>query len=183
MREHDLSAPKRPPQRPANDYDGRITTDWVGVTCGTDMALAVLANGARVHVFYTVDHNNAECIGVHSAFDANRWEALEPARQGVRRHFGPAEPDVAGGPTLRHDRESNYMANDFRYKIAVLGIEASPSLVKQPKGNGVAERFFRTLKKQLLWMRTFHRRDEIQQALRAFSILCNANWLIQRYGN
>ena len=38
MREHDLSAPNRPPQRPANDHDGRITTDRVDETWATDMA-------------------------------------------------------------------------------------------------------------------------------------------------
>jgi transposase InsO family protein len=36
-----------------------------------------------------------------------------------------------------------------------LGIEASPSFVREPEGNGVAERFIRTLKENLLWVRTF----------------------------
>ena len=73
MRKHDLSVPNRPPQRSANDHDGRITTDRVHETWGTDVAQAVLASGARVHVFATVDHCNLECIGVHAAFGANRW--------------------------------------------------------------------------------------------------------------
>ena len=116
------------------------------------MAQAVLTSGARVHVFATVDHCNSECIGVHAAFGANRWEALEPVRQGVGRHFGPAGADVAAGLKLRHDHGSNYMAEDFQREIALLGKEASPSFVRQPEGNGVAERFFRTLKEQLLWV-------------------------------
>ena len=183
MREHDLSGPARPPQRPANDHDGRITTDQVDTTWGTDMAQAVLASGARVHVFVTVDHCNSECIGVHAAFGANRWEALEPVRQGVGRHFGPASADVAAGLKLRHDHGSNYMAEDFQREIAFLGMEASPSFVRQPEGNGVAERFFRTLKEQLLWVRTFQTLEELQEALRAFRIWYNANWLIQRHGH
>ena len=32
MREYDLAAPNRPPQRPANDHDGRITTNRVDTT-------------------------------------------------------------------------------------------------------------------------------------------------------
>jgi transposase InsO family protein len=183
MREHDLSGPNRPPQRPANDHDGRITTDRVDTTWGTDMAQAVLASGARVHVFATVDHCNSECIGVHAAFGANRWEALEPVRQGVGRHFGPAGADVAAGLKLRHDHGSNYMAEDFQREIAFLGMEASPSFVREPEGNGVAERFFRTLKEQLLWVRTFHTMDELQDALRAFRVWYNANWLLQRHSH
>jgi len=181
MREHGLSAPNRPPQRPANDHDGTITTDAVDTTWGTDMAQTILAGGPRVHVFAAVDHCNSECIGLHAAFGANRWEALEPVRQGVGRHFGPAGADVALGLKLRHDHGSNYMAEDFQREIAFLGIEASPSFVREPEGNGVAERFIRTLKEQLLWVRTFHTLEELQDALHAFRIWYNANWLIQRH--
>jgi len=75
------------------------------------------------------------------------------------------------------------MAEDFQREIAFLGIEASPSFVRQPEGNGVAERFFRTLKEQLLWVRTFQTLEELQDALRRFSAWYNANWLIQRHGH
>jgi transposase InsO family protein len=75
------------------------------------------------------------------------------------------------------------MAEDFQREIAFLGMEASPSFVRQPEGNGVAERFFRTLKEQLLWVRTFQTLEELQEALRAFRIWYNANWLIQRHGH
>jgi putative transposase len=33
------------------------------------------------------------------------------------------------------------MSSDFQDEIQCLGIEASPSFVRQPEGNGVAERF------------------------------------------
>jgi transposase InsO family protein len=38
------------------------------------------------------------------------------------------------------------MSGDFKDEIKCLGIEASPSFVREPEGNGVAERFIRTLK-------------------------------------
>lgn len=183
MCEHGLSAPNRPPQRPANDHDGTITTDRVDETWGTDMAQTILACGARVHVFAAVDHCNSECIGLHAAFGANRWEALEPVRQGVGRHFGPAGADVALGLKLRHDHGSNYMAEDFQREIAFFGIEASPSFVREPEGNGVAERFIRTLKEQLLWGRVFETLEELQEALRTFKAWYNQNWLLQRHGH
>src|SRR5512143_4069821 len=72
---------------------------------------------------------------------ANRFQALEPVRQGVRRYFGAVGKDVAAGLMLRHDHGSNYMSDDFQSEIAFLGIEASPSFVRQPEGNGVADRF------------------------------------------
>jgi hypothetical protein len=107
---------------------------------------------------------------VHAAFGANRWEALEPVRQGVARHFGPASADVAAGLKLRDDHGSNCMAEDFQREIVFQGMGASPSFVRQPEGNSVAKRFFRTLKEQMLWVRTFQPLQEPQDALRAFRL-------------
>ena len=66
------------------------------------------------------------------------------------RYFGAIAPGVARGLKLRHDHGSNYMSGDFQDEIEFLGIEASPCFVREPQGNGVAERFIRTLKENLL---------------------------------
>ena len=68
----------------------------------------------------------------------------------------PSRPAWRVGSSWRHDHGSNYMSGDFQSEIKCLGIEASPSFVREPEGNGVAEmRFIRTLKENLLWVRTF----------------------------
>ena len=59
------------------------------------------------------------------------------------------------GWRLRHDHGSNYLADDCQQEVAFFGIESSPSFVREPEGNGVAERFIRTLKENLLWVRSF----------------------------
>jgi putative transposase len=79
-----------------------------------------------------------ECVGSHAARSGNRFEALEPVRQGVLHHFGRIEKSVAKGLSLRHDHGSNYLSRDFQDEIAFLGIESSPAFVHQPEGNGVA---------------------------------------------
>src|SRR5882757_5617540 len=53
-------------------------------------------------------------------------------------------PYGGGGLVARHDYGFNYMSGDFQEEIECLGIEASPSFVREPQGNGVAERFIRT---------------------------------------
>ena len=50
-----------------------------------------------------------------------------------------------------------------------MGIEASPSFVREPQGDRVAERFIRTLKENLLWARTFDTIEELRAASRASS--------------
>src|SRR4051794_21756079 len=119
------------------------------------MTETVTVKEGRARVFVAVDHCSGECVGNHAARSGNRFEALEPVRQGVLRHFGSVEKNAAKGLSLRHDHGSNYMSGDFQDEITFFGIESSPSFVRQPEGNGVAERFIRTLKENFLWVHTF----------------------------
>ena len=50
-------------------------------------------------------------------------------------------------------------------ELRFLGIESSPAFVRAPEGNGCAERFIRTLKENLLWVRSFGTVEELRQAL------------------
>ena len=183
MRENGLLAPHRIRTRPDNAHDGTITTETVDVMWGTDMTQSVTLAEGVAHVFVAVDHCNSECVGIHADKSANRFQALEPVRQGVRRHFGAIGKGVAAGLMLRHDHGPNYMSDDFQSEIAFLGIEASPSFVRQPEGNGVAERFIRTLKENLLWVRHFETIEELRLALLDFAAWYNTHWLVARHGH
>ena len=74
------------------------------------------------------------------------------------------------------------MSDHFQKELAFLGIESSPAFVRAPEGNGCAERFIRTLKENLLWVRTFETVEELRQALLAFRETYNTTWLIERHG-
>ena len=106
-------------------------------------------------VFIAVDHCSAECVGLHASRSADRFEALEPIRQGVRERFGAFGKNVANGLALRHDHGSQYVSHHFQSEIRFLGIASSPAFVREPEGNGCAERFIRALKENLLWVRHF----------------------------
>src|SRR5690348_17943459 len=64
------------------------------------------------------------------------------------------------GLSVRHDHGSQYMSDAFQKELEFLGAESSPAFVRAPEGNGCAERFIRTLKENLLWVRTFDTRSE-----------------------
>ena len=74
------------------------------------------------------------------------------------------------------------MSDDFQRELAFLGMTSSPSFVREPEGNGFAERFIRTLKENLLWVRTFATVAELVEALREFKRRYNEQWLIGRHG-
>ena len=145
MRENGLLAPHRVGRTETKPHDGTIITDKVNEMWGTDMTQTITIGKAEP--MSSSPWNTPTRKSWHSCIAvANRFEALEPVRQGVHRCFGAIAPGVACGLKLRHDHGSNYMCGDFQEEIECLGIEASPSLVRQPEGKGVAERFMRTLK-------------------------------------
>ena len=87
-REHGLQAPGRVgrPHGP-KAHDGTIRTERVDLMWGTDLTSTMTDEG-QASIFVTIDHCSAECIGIHAARRATRFEALEPLRQGVRTCFG-----------------------------------------------------------------------------------------------
>src|ERR1700746_3253252 len=182
MRENGLLAPHRVGRTETKPTDGTSTTNKVNEVGGPDMTQTLPTREGGANVFVAVEHANSEVVGIHASRSANRFEALEPVRQGVHRCFGAIAPGVARGLKLRHDHGSNYMSGDFQDEIECLGIEASPSFVRQPEGNGVAERFIRTLKENLLWVRTFDTIEELRAALIKFARHYNETWLVARHG-
>jgi transposase InsO family protein len=181
MRENALLAPSRVGEpRGPRAHDGTIIPDTVDVMWGTDLTTTITGQG-QVAVFVAVDHHSAECVGIHAALRATRFEALEPLRQGVRRHFGAFAKDIARGLALRHDHGSQYMADDFQKELRFLAITSSPAFVRAPEGNGCAEGFIRTLKENLLRVRSFDSVEDLRVALIEFRETYNTTCLIERH--
>ena len=182
MREHGLLAHQRA-GRPhgSRAHDGRITTERVDVMWGSDLT-SVMTGEGQAAVFMAVDHGSAECVGLHASHRADRFEALEPVKQAVRERFGAFAKGVAAGLRLRHDHGSQYVSHHFQTEIRFLGIESSPAFVREPEGNGCAERFLRTLKENLLWVRRFTTVEELRLALIAFRQTYSQSWIIERHG-
>jgi putative transposase len=181
-REHGLLAHQRA-GRPhgSKAHDGTITTERVDLMWGTDLT-AVMTGEGQAAVFIAVDHCSAERLGIHASRVADRFEALEPVKQAVRRCYGAFGRDVAAGLRLRHDHGSQYVSHDFQREVRFLGMESSPAFVREPEGNGCAERFIRTLKENLLWLRRFETVEELRLALQRFRETYNQTWIIERHG-
>jgi putative transposase len=162
-------------------HDGTITTDRVDTMWGTDMT-AVMTDEGQAAVFVAVDHCSAECLGIHASRSADRFEALEPVKQAVRRCHGGFAKGIATGLRLRHDHGSQYVSHDFQAEVRFLGLRSSPAFVREPEGNGCAERFIRTLKENLLWVQHFETVEELRLALQRFRETYNQTWIIERHG-
>lgn len=184
MRLHGLQAPGRPRRELGpRIHDGTITTSMPDQMWGTDATSVLLADGQQATVFGVYDHCTCELMGIHAALKADRFEAITTLQQAARKAFGSVAQAIASGVKLRHDNGSQFVSRAFQAELRFLGMESSPSFVRAPEGNGCIERFWRTLKEQLLWIHTFATVEDLNRALREFQDHYNHNWLIGRHGH
>ena len=122
MREAGLQAPHRvgKPRGP-KAHNGTIRTERPDRMWGTDMTTTVTTEEGMASVFVAVDHCSVDCVGIHAAKSGNRFEALEPIRQGVAERFAGLEADVAEGLKVRRPRP-RLSVRDFQREIAYLGM-------------------------------------------------------------
>ncbi len=184
MREHGLLAPTRVGRpRGPRVHDGTIVTERPDQMWGTDLTTTLTLEEGNASIFAVVDHCTGECHGLRAVRRGNRFEAIETLHQAVRNTFGSVEEGIASGLAVRHDHGSQFTSHRYQAELSLLGIESSPSFVRAPEGNGVAERFFRTLKEQLLWVHDFKTVADLAAALEDFRVRYNQSWLLGRHGH
>jgi putative transposase len=172
---------------PAEDHDRRIVTDAPNVMWAIDGTQIATVCDGKVWLVAAAEHWNAEALGWHVGKRGTRREALQAMGMAVQGQFGHLGRDAARGVQLRHDHDhdhdSCFMAGDFQTQIRAWGMTPSYAFVRQPETNGVIERFFRTLKEQVVYGRVFQTLDEVRDAVRAFIARYNAEWLIEKNGH
>jgi transposase InsO family protein len=181
MRENNLLSP-RLARRDANPHQGEIITAAPDQMWGTDGTKVFTVKEGWAWLFAAVDHFNAECVGYHICKKGDRFNALEPISQGVKEHFGFLSQDSARGLRLRIDSGSQYVSEHFQNQIKFWGISASFAFIEQPQTNGVIERFFRTLKEQIIYGRVYETIEDLKVAVDKFVKLYNQEWRIERLG-
>ncbi len=182
MRENNLLSPHRCRRGDDNPHDGEIITSAPDVMWGTDGVRVFTVDDGWGWIFSAVEHWNAECVGWHVCKKGDRFAAAQPISMGLSRLYGSTAAGVARGLSLRMDHGPQYLSEYFGKQIAFWGIHPSYAFVEQPQTNGVAERFNRTLKEQIIHGRIYRNIDELRDAVRAFVEQYNVQWLVEKNG-
>jgi transposase InsO family protein len=182
MRKHNLLSPHRSRQGAANPHQGEITTAAPNEMWGTDGARVPTVEDGWLWLFTAVEHWNGECVGWHVCKRGDRYAALEPISQGLERIYGSLEADVARGLALRMDHGTQYLSDHLTNQVRFWGIEPSYAFLEEPQTNGVAERFNRTLKEQIVYGRVYRNLEEFRAAVAAFVERYNREWLLEKNG-
>lgn len=183
MRQHNLLAPQRARRKgKPRLHEGTIIADVPNMLWGTDGTTTMTTKDGQVWIFAAIDHCTDE-VWCHVSKVGDRFAALQPIHDAVIERFGTLKKGIANGIALRHDWGSQYRSHHFFGEITWLGFDDSPAFVREPQTNGVAERFMRTLKEQLLWCQQFDGVDDLRQALESWVATYNHEWLIERNGH
>lgn len=182
MRINNLLSPQRGRVSNSSAHDGTIVTQAPGEMWATDGTQVMTVDDGNVWIFAAVEHWNAECVGWHVAKTGSRFAALQPISMALNNIYGTTGAGVARGLALRMDHGCQYTSQDFLHQIKHWGISPDFALVGQPETNGVAERFFRTLKEQAVYGCIFKNAEELQAAIGTFVETYNTSWLLEKNG-
>ena len=106
------------------------------------------------------------------------WVIQEAARYA----FGHTRPAVAAGLRIRCDNLPVFRDKSFCRMLATLGIRTSYIPPLKPSGNGLAERFVRTLRDNRLAIRSFASLEELGREMMSFREVYNREYILQRWG-
>ncbi len=185
MREHGLLSPQRCEPGEPNKHDGTIIPDGINQIWGTDGTLFGTVNGDLLWLFAVIDHYSDEVLGWHivNVGQGDRFAALEPIKQGLRKIRGAVGKDIGQGIAIRHDWGPQYIAHDFKTELKFFGLKNSPAFVHEPQTNGVIERFFKTIKMECIWLEYFQDVEHARSVVGRWMELYNTQWLIERHGH
>lgn len=182
MREHKLLSPYRVSKGAAKKHNGKIITTAPNVMWGTDGTKIFTLEEGWCWLFTTVEHWNAECVGWHLTKKGDRFAALQPLSMALKKRFNSTKAEVARGLALRMDNGSQYLSAHFQNQLKYWGIAPSFAFVAEPQTNGVAERFYRTLKEQIIYGRQYSNLEELRIAVGQFIDRYNKYWPVEKLG-
>ena len=182
MRENNLLSPYRGRRGNPRLHEGEIITQAPNLMWGTDGAKVFTVEEGWGWLFVAVEHWNAECMGWHVCKQGTRFAALEPISQGLMATAGSVAADAGRGLSLRMDHGTQYLSDHFQNQLKHWGISPSFAFIEQPQTNGVAERFIRTLKEQVIYGRVFQNLEEVRTAVRRFVNTYNREWPVEKNG-
>lgn len=182
MREAKLLSPHRQPKGDPKAHDGRITTDRPDEIWATDGTNVQTVDEGKVWIFVAVDHFNTECLGVHVCKEGNRFAALQPFAMGLATYRNGVECGAGRGITARQDHGSQYTSDTYCNQVKAWGMSLSFAYVGEPETNGVAERFIRTLKEQIIHGRAYRGVEDLRRAVLNFVKLYNGQWRLEKLG-
>ena len=181
MRENNLLSPQPCRRRGGNPHDGEIITHAPNLMWGTDGVRVFTVDDGWGWIFTAVEHWNAEwSAGMSGASARPLRRPAADLHAGLPGCMARPRPSAARGLALRMDHGPS-ICRTTHQPDQVLGHPAVLRLRRRPQTNGVAERFNRTLKEQIIHGRIYRNIAELRDAGDIRRTL-QCPWIVEKNG-
>lgn len=159
--------PKPKPTRP---------NEWWGI----DMTKVLTSDEGWVYIVIVKDWFTKKIVGHFSGVQSKSWHWLLALNQAVNRQFPNGVRDR--GLHLMSDNGCQPTSNSFMKTCATLGVTQAFTSYNNPKGNADTERFMRTMKEELFWLREWKSATQIGKKLDDWIDFYNTKYLHSSLG-
>jgi putative transposase len=183
LRENNLLSPVRPVKQGARTkHEGTIKTDKPNILWATDGKQFYTEQDGKCWLFSVIDHFNDEILGFHVCKNGDRFAAMEPVRQAVRKEYGSINAGICKEThlALRSDHGTQYDSKDFVKEMKFLGLTESKAFVRSPECNGIIERWHRTINEQVFAINAFDNIENATKVITKFIQDYNQDWMLHR---
>jgi len=129
---------------------------------GTDMTKIKIVGWGWVYIHVVLDWYTKEVIGHSVSLSSKTSDWLIALDRAVNSRFPDGILSKKGKPKLISDNGCQPTSEQFMKACAQLKIKQIFTTWNNPKGNADTERFFRTLKEDLVWVNDWHLPFEFQ---------------------
>ena len=133
----------------------RWAMDVTHIPCGQD---------GWGHLAAVIDCHDRELIGYEFALRSRANEAERAVEAACLQRFGTLRP--VNAPVLRSDNSLIFQSRRFRQACRDYRLQQEFITPYTPEQNGMIERFFRSLKEECVWQRTFQTFEEARWIIR-----------------
>lgn len=156
---------------------GEVTRGHVAVPepnrrLATDLTTTWTKRDGVVAVVPTIDCGCRTALSLVVTKDQHGPQVLASVEEALVRAFRRPEL-IPEGVELRSDHGPQYTGADCAALCDRWGLEHTYAPVGRPTGNAVVERFIRTMKEEVIWLRDWDSAEELRAALEAWLVRYN----------
>ena len=150
--------------------------EWWGI----DMTKVMIEGFGWVYLVVVLDWHSKKVVGHYAGLQARAWHWLVALNRAVNRQF----PHGIEGQSLNLMADNGCQPTSLAFMRAGagLGIRQAFTSYSNPKGNADTERFLRTLKEELVWLREWTSPAAFFAALDRWLAEYNATYLHSALG-
>lgn len=157
---------------PGEPRRGHVAVPEPNRRLATDLTTTWTRKDGVVAIVPTIDCGCRTALALEVTKDQSSPAVLESLRKALTVAFG--KPDaVPPGLELRTDHGPQYTGDACEKLATEWHLDHTFAPVGRPTGNAVVERFIRTMKEEVVWLRDWESADELRAALDAWVVRYN----------